>query len=61
MRRSLISPFIILLLGLTGAVVQAPQANGELFRIALSTRDFGYLPLYVGMVSWALPIGCDQS
>jgi ABC-type nitrate/sulfonate/bicarbonate transport system substrate-binding protein len=31
------------------ALIRAPKANAELFRIALSTRDFGYLPLYVGM------------
>jgi ABC-type nitrate/sulfonate/bicarbonate transport system substrate-binding protein len=39
----------ILLFGFTVAVSHAPQAKAELFRIALSTRDFGYLPLYVGM------------
>ena len=27
----------------------ARDLRAELFRIALSTRDFGYLPLYVGM------------
>jgi len=31
------------------ALIPEPKANAELFRIALSTRDFGYLPLYVGM------------
>ena len=25
--------------------------RAELFRVALSTKDFGYLPLYVGMRS----------
>jgi ABC-type nitrate/sulfonate/bicarbonate transport system substrate-binding protein len=27
----------------------APKAQSELLRVALSTKDFGYLPLYVGM------------
>jgi NitT/TauT family transport system substrate-binding protein len=31
------------------ALTRSTEANAELFRIALSTRDFGYLPLYVGM------------
>ncbi|MGH7874828.1 MAG: hypothetical protein ACREQO_21765, partial [Candidatus Binatia bacterium] len=38
-----------LTLSLTGIVGPTPRAGAELFRIALSTRDFGYLPLYVGM------------
>lgn len=29
----------------------ANPAHGELFRVALSTKDFGYLPLFVGMRS----------
>lgn len=49
MLRCLLRPFVILLLGLTGIIFQTPKAGAELFRIALSTRDFGYLPLYVGM------------
>ena len=40
---------VILLIVITGALIGVPKANAELFRIALSTRDFGYLPLYVGM------------
>src|SRR4029077_18311296 len=36
-------------MSLTGMVIPTPKAGAELFRIALSTRDFGYLPLYVGM------------
>lgn len=40
---------VILLIVMLSALIRAPKANAELFRIALSTRDFGYLPLYVGM------------
>jgi NitT/TauT family transport system substrate-binding protein len=29
--------------------MQPPGANAELLRVALSTKDFGYLPLYLGM------------
>src|SRR5262245_49519185 len=49
MLRRRIRPFVILLLGLTGAITHTPRAGAELFRNALSTRDFDYLPLYVGM------------
>jgi ABC-type nitrate/sulfonate/bicarbonate transport system substrate-binding protein len=40
---------VILFIVMIGTLIRAPKANAELFRIALSTRDFGYLPLYVGM------------
>ena len=49
MLRCLLKPVVILLLGLTGIIFQTPKAGAELFRVALSTQDFGYLPLYVGM------------
>ena len=41
---SVLLPIVVII-----ALTRAPEANAELFRIALSTRDFGYLPLYVGM------------
>ena len=34
-----------------GLVLFSINARAELFRVALSTKDFGYLPLYVGMRS----------
>lgn len=34
-----------------GLVLFSTNAGAELFRVALSTKDFGYLPLYVGMRS----------
>ncbi len=40
---------VLLPIVMISALTRAPEANAELFRIALSTRDFGYLPLYVGM------------
>ena len=40
---------VTLLIVMLSALIPEPKANAELFRIALSTRDFGYLPLYVGM------------
>ena len=39
---------IILVIAL---IVLSSNAGAELFRVALSTKDFGYLPLYVGMRS----------
>jgi len=41
---SVLLPIVVII-----ALTRTPEANAELFRIALSTRDFGYLPLYVGM------------
>jgi len=39
-------------LAIVGAsAIGATDARGELFRVALSTKDFGYLPLFVGMRS----------
>jgi NitT/TauT family transport system substrate-binding protein len=32
-------------------LLSSTDAEAELFRVALSTKDFGYLPLYVGMRS----------
>ena len=32
-------------------LLSSTDAGAELFRVALSTKDFGYLPLYVGMRS----------
>jgi ABC-type nitrate/sulfonate/bicarbonate transport system substrate-binding protein len=32
-------------------LLSSADAGAELFRVALSTKDFGYLPLYVGMRS----------
>jgi len=32
-----------------GLVLFSTNARAELFRVALSTKDFGYLPLFVGM------------
>ena len=32
-------------------LLSSTVAEAELFRVALSTKDFGYLPLYVGMRS----------
>jgi len=34
-----------------GLVLFSTNARAELFRVALSTKDFGYLPLFVGMRS----------
>jgi ABC-type nitrate/sulfonate/bicarbonate transport system substrate-binding protein len=34
-----------------GLVLFSANARAELFRVALSTKDFGYLPLFVGMRS----------
>jgi NitT/TauT family transport system substrate-binding protein len=34
-----------------GLVLFSINARAELFRVALSTKDFGYLPLYLGMRS----------
>ena len=42
------------LLGLSlviGVAVFPFESRGELFRVALSTKDFGYLPLFVGIRS----------
>jgi ABC-type nitrate/sulfonate/bicarbonate transport system substrate-binding protein len=49
-RRNLKKIFITAWLALL-LLIFAPlrPVRAELFRIALSTRDFGYLPLYVGM------------
>jgi NitT/TauT family transport system substrate-binding protein len=41
--------FVLLLLSSIGAGIQSPKADAELLRVALSTKDFGYLPLYLGM------------
>ena len=72
MLRRLIRPFLLLLLSLSGVVIETPKAGAELFRIALSTRDFGYLPLYVGMRAgmfivtpspsdWPWPADCSRA
>ena len=34
---------------LDGLAAQPAQARAEQFRVALSTKDFGYLPLFVGI------------
>lgn len=36
-------------LSLTMTIVTAPAVHSELLRVALSTKDFGYLPLFIGM------------
>ena len=51
MRRVAIRICFIVLLSALGAVSQPATARSELLRVALSTKDFGYLPLFVGMRS----------
>ena len=41
----IVASFATLVLG------SARDSHAELFRVALSTKDFGYLPLFVGMRS----------
>jgi NitT/TauT family transport system substrate-binding protein len=50
MRRSFRKLNFVLLLVLLSAG-QPFEARAEIFRVALSTKDFGYLPLFVGMRS----------
>lgn len=40
---------LLLALVFLGFTCAATHARAELFRVALSTKDFGYLPLFVGM------------
>jgi ABC-type nitrate/sulfonate/bicarbonate transport system substrate-binding protein len=49
--RSVVKVFSYLCFCSLVIALQLPSARAELLRVALSTKDFGYLPLFVGMRS----------
>src|SRR3970040_1764309 len=51
MRRHVLRLALICMITALALVYRPEPARSELLRVALSTKDFGYLPLFVGMRS----------